>query len=60
MPDSLWKTILWKDDAIIELFGHNSMDHLCRKDGKAYSPQNRIPIVTLGLGNIIVLSRFSS
>ena len=39
---------------MVELFGRNSRNHVCRKDGAAYKPKNTVPTVEFGGGSIMV------
>ena len=54
-PDLFWGNVLWTHQTKIDLFGHNSINHVWRKDGNTYSPQNMIPTVKLGVVNIQII-----
>ena len=58
--NSFWERVLVTDETKIELFGHNYRNHVCRKDGKAYSPKNMEPTVKFGSGSIMIWGCFSA
>lgn len=43
----------------IELFGHDSRNHLWRKDGDAFKQKNTVPTVKFDGGSIMVWGCFS-
>ena len=55
-----WERVLWTCETKIELFGHNYRNHVCRKDGEAYSPKNAVPTVKFGGGSIMIWEYFSA
>ena len=58
--NSFGERVLWTDEHKIELFGHNYWNHVWRKDGKAYSLKNTVPIVKFGSGSIMIRECFSA
>uniref|UniRef100_A0A6I8RG85 Uncharacterized protein n=1 Tax=Xenopus tropicalis TaxID=8364 RepID=A0A6I8RG85_XENTR len=55
-----WEKVLWSDETKIELFGINSTRCVWRKKNAAYDPQNTIPTVKHGGGNILLWGCFSA
>ena len=37
------KQVLWSDERKIELFGHNNIQKIWRKNGEAFLPKNTVP-----------------
>ena len=58
--NSFRKRVLGTDETKIKLFGHNYQNHVWRKDGKAYSPNNTIITVKFGGSCIIIRGCFSA
>uniref|UniRef100_A0AAY4AD58 Transposase n=1 Tax=Denticeps clupeoides TaxID=299321 RepID=A0AAY4AD58_9TELE len=52
--ESDWEKVLWSDETKIELFGINSTRRVWRKKNAAYDPQNTVPTVKHGGGNILL------
>ena len=50
--------VLWTDETKLQLFGHNSRNHVWRKDGDAFKPKNTVPKVKFGGGSIMVWGCF--
>ena len=59
-PDGFWDKVLWTDETKIELFGHNDVQGVWRKDGDAFLPKNTLPTVKHGGGNLMFWGCFSS
>uniref|UniRef100_A0A803K637 Transposase n=1 Tax=Xenopus tropicalis TaxID=8364 RepID=A0A803K637_XENTR len=57
---SNWEKVLWSDETKIELFGINSTRCVWRKKNTAYDPQNTVPTVKHGGGNILLWGCFSA
>uniref|UniRef100_A0A803KAM4 Transposase Tc1-like domain-containing protein n=1 Tax=Xenopus tropicalis TaxID=8364 RepID=A0A803KAM4_XENTR len=55
-----WEKVLWSDETKIELFGINSTRCVWRKKNAAYDPQNTVPTVKHGGGNILLWGCFSA
>ena len=48
------------DETKIELFGHNYRNHVWRKDGEPYTPENTAPTVKFSGGSIMIWGWFSA
>uniref|UniRef100_A0A803K993 Tc1-like transposase DDE domain-containing protein n=1 Tax=Xenopus tropicalis TaxID=8364 RepID=A0A803K993_XENTR len=55
-----WEKVLWSDETKIELFGINSTRCVWRKKNAAYDPQNTVPTVKHGGGDILLWGCFSA
>ncbi len=55
-----WGKVLWSDETKIELFGINSTRRVWRRRNAAYDPENTIPTVKHGGGNIVLWGCFSA
>ena len=55
-----WETIVWPDEAKIELFGCHSTHRVWRINGTAHHPRNTISTVKFGGGSIMVRGSFSA
>ena len=55
-----WSNVLWSDETKIELFGHNGIQKVWRKNGTAYIPKNTVPTVKYGGGSIMIWGCFSA
>ena len=51
---TFWRNVLWSDETIIELFGHNDHCYVWRK------PKNTIPTVNHGGGSIMLWGSFAA
>lgn len=58
-PEDEWKKVAWSDETKIDLFSLNFTCHVWRKE-EEYNPENTIPTVKLGGGNIILWGSFSA
>ena len=56
--NSFWERVLWTDETKIELFGLNYLNHVWRKDGEGYSPNNTVPTVKFGGSRIMIWGCF--
>ena len=54
------KTVIWSDEAKIELFGSKAARHVWRTKGTAHDCKNTIPTVKHGGGSIMVWVCFTS
>lgn len=54
-----WETVVWSDETEIDLFGLNFTCRVWRKKDE-HNPENAIPTVKLGSGNIILWGSFSA
>lgn len=52
-PEDEWKKVVWSDETKIDLFGLNFTRRVWRKKDE-YNPENTIPTVKIGGGNIIL------
>ncbi|KAI3377135.1 hypothetical protein L3Q82_000327 [Scortum barcoo] len=59
-PVEYWENVVWSDETKIELFGCHTTHHVWRRNGTAHHPNNTIPIVKFGGGNIMAWGCFSS
>ena len=59
-PASYWNNVIWSDESKIELFNHSHQRQVWRKKGEEFKPNNTIPTVKFGGGNIMVWGCFSS
>ena len=57
---NIWKKVFWSDDTKIELFGHQGQRYSWRKPNTSHHPENTIPTVKHGGGNIMLWGCFSS
>lgn len=55
-----WDRVLWSDETKIELFGHNDVKRIWRKNGEAFLPKNTVPTVKHGGGSVMFWGSFSS
>ncbi len=55
-----WVKVLWSDETKIQLFGINSTRRVWRRRNAAYDPNNTIPTVKHGGGNIMLGGCFSA
>lgn len=55
-----WKKVLWSEETKIELFGLNAKRYVWRKSNTAHHPNNTIPKVKHGGGNIMLWGCFSA
>uniref|UniRef100_A0A8D0A432 Transposase Tc1-like domain-containing protein n=1 Tax=Sander lucioperca TaxID=283035 RepID=A0A8D0A432_SANLU len=55
-----WVTVVWSDETKIKLFGINSTRWVWRRTNAAYDPNNTLPIVKHGGGNIMFWGCFSA
>ncbi len=53
-----WVKVLWSDETKIQLFGINSTRRVWRRRNAAYDPNNTIPTVKHGGGNIMLWGVF--
>ncbi|KAI3358291.1 hypothetical protein L3Q82_002991 [Scortum barcoo] len=59
-PVEYWENVVWSDETKIELFGCHTTHHVWRRNGTAHHPNNTIPTVKFGGGNIMAWGCFSS
>lgn len=58
--NNFWDRVLWSDETKVELFGHNNVKKIWRKDGEAFLPKNTVPTVKHGGGSMMFWGCFSS
>ena len=59
-PEEAWEKVMWSDETKIELFGINSTRCVWRKRNAEYNPENTIPTVKHGGGNLMLWGCFSA
>ncbi|KAK3558387.1 hypothetical protein QTP86_017994, partial [Hemibagrus guttatus] len=59
-PEEDWENVIWSDETKIELFGKNSTCRVWRRKNAELHPENTIPTVKHGGGNIMLWGCFSA
>ena len=57
---NIWKKVLWSDESKTEIFGHQGKRYIWCKPNTSHHPENTIPTVKHGGGNIMLWGCFSS